>query len=234
MGMRDESEGALESLVNQIAHDVRNHAFTMGLQAEMGLRRAEGTHEVKAHFEAILRQVDALKHYLEQLLLYGRPLQLSLASVDLVALLREQVQRLQVGSEPGAPALPVEVRSEGRLRPGLWDARALAHALTAVLDNAARSATPPPPVTATVQGSDGSAVVEIRDQGCGIPLEVLPKLAVPMAVRRTGGAGLGLAIARKIAEAHGGRLEIASAGVGTTVRLVLPWTAAVEVAPADR
>jgi signal transduction histidine kinase len=47
-----------------------------------------------------------------------------------------------------------------------------------------------------------------------------------MAVRRAGGAGLGLAITRKIAEAHGGRLELASTGAGTTARLVLPRQAA--------
>jgi signal transduction histidine kinase len=46
-----------------------------------------------------------------------------------------------------------------------------------------------------------------------------------MAVRRTGSAGLGLAIARKMAEALGGRLEIESAAAGATARLVLPWEA---------
>ena len=73
---------------------------------------------------------------------------------------------------------------------------------------------------------DGAAL-EVRDSGGGIPAEVLAKLAQPMAVRRPEGAGLGLAIARKIAEAHGGRLEIESGPQGTTARVVLPW----EVAP---
>jgi signal transduction histidine kinase len=224
--MNEGSDAALEGLVNQIAHDVRNHAFTIGLQAEMGLRRSGNTPEVKAHFEAILRQVDVLKHYLEQLLLYGRPMKLTLTSVDLVALLREQVQRLQFSWDQGASPLEIEVKTDGALRPGLWDARALAHALTALLDNAVRSATPPPPISATVRGDDHSVTVEVRDAGDGIPPEAMAMLAVPMAVRRAGGAGLGLAITRKIAEAHGGRLELASTGAGTTARLVLPRQAA--------
>ena len=146
--MKHATETTLENLVNQIAHDVRNHAFTMGLQAEMGLRRAGNTPEIKAHFEAVLRQVDALKHYLEQLLLFGRPIRLTLTSVDLLALLREQVQRLQFGWDPNASPFDVKVEAEGQLRRGSWDPRALSHALLALLDNAVRSASPPPPVSA--------------------------------------------------------------------------------------
>jgi signal transduction histidine kinase len=223
--MKQGSETALENLVNQIAHDVRNHAFTMGLQAEMGIRRAGAAPEIKAHFEAVLRQVDALKHYLEQLLLFGRPIRLTLTSVDLVALLREQVQRLQSGWDPNAQAFEVRVETEGQLRRGLWDPRALSSAILPLLDNAVRSATPPPPVCATVRCDDGGAVIEVRDAGQGIPPEVLAKLAVPMAVRRVGGAGLGLVIARKMVEAHGGRLDLSSDSSGTTARIVLPWEA---------
>jgi signal transduction histidine kinase len=223
--MTDATEKTLENLVNQIAHDVRNHAFTMGLQAEMGLRRAGNTPEIKAHFEAVLRQVDALKHYLEQLLLFGRPIRLTLTSVDLLALLREQVQRLQFGWDPNVSPFEVKVETEGQLRRGSWDPRALSHALLAVLDNAVRSASPPPPVSATVRGSNGGAEVEVRDAGSGIPPDVMSRLAAPMAVRRAGGAGLGLAIARKMVEAHGGRLELTSDPGGTTARIVLPWEA---------
>ena len=221
--MKEGTDTALENLVNQIAHDVRNHAFTMGLQAEMGIRRSTAAPEIKVHFEAVLRQVDSLKHYLEQLLLFGRPIKLTLTSVDLVALVREQVQRLQFAWDPNAPPFDVTLESEGQIRRGSWDPRALSHALLAVLDNAVRSATPAPPISATVRGNQNEVTVEVRDGGPGIPPDALPKLGVPMAVRRAGGAGLGLAIARKMVEAHGGHLELASSAAGTTVRLVLPW-----------
>ena len=218
-------------LVNQIAHDVRNHAFTMGLQAEMGARRSADAPEIKAHFDAILRQVDALKRYIEQLLLYGRPVTLTPTPVDLASLVREQVQRLQFGMEPGSPSPDIRVEVEGEVQRGCWDQRALAHALMAVLDNAVRSAHPSPPVVVTVHGDSHCAMVEIRDAGSGISPEVMAKLTVAMAVRRTGGAGLGLAIARKMVEAHGGRLELVSDDGGTTVRLTLPWESRVGAAP---
>ncbi len=227
------SDPTLENLVNQIAHDVRNHAFTIGLQAEMGLRRSEGTPEVGVHFEAVLHQVDALKHYVEQLLLYGRPVRLTLTSVDAVALVGEQAKRLELAWDSATPRPKIEVRGEGTLRTGLWDAAALAQALAAVLDNAARSAAPPPPISVTVRGFDRYVTVEVRDAGGGIAPDVLAKLAVPMAVRRAGGAGLGIAISRKIAEAHGGRLELSSSAAGTTACITLPWEAQAERGTTD-
>lgn len=214
---------ALENLVNQIAHDVRNHAFTMGLQAEMGQRRTGAAPEVKAHFDAIVRQVDALSRYLDQLLLYGRPVAVAPVPVEPAALVRAQVDLLR--GHIGSAALDIRVEADPAGRKATWDARAFGCALRALLDNAVESATPPPPVAVVVRDAGGHAEVEVRDAGPGIEPEVLARLGVPMAVRRAGGAGLGLAIARKMVEALGGRLEIESAATGVTARLVLPWEA---------
>ena len=225
--MPDESEEGLEILVNQIAHDVRNHAFTMGLQAEMGQRRSVGSPDVKAHFDTILHQVDALRRYLDTLLLYGRPVKLAPTSVDPTVLVNENIAAVQFRETP-ATTVEIGVETSGIVRQARWDTRAIGHALQAVLDNAIRSATPPPDVLIHVRGEEDHVTIEVRDGGQGIPADVLPKLLVPMAVRRPGAPGLGLAIARKMVAAHGGRLEIERPGSGTTVRFILPC----EVAPA--
>jgi signal transduction histidine kinase len=215
---------AFEHLVNQIAHDVRNHAFTMGLQAEMGQRRTADAPEVKAHFDAILRQVDSLRRYLEQLLLFGRPVAAVPGAVDPVALAHSEVERLRRNSEGGAG---LELRVEGAEggKRGHWDERLLRHALRALLENAVESAAPPPPVVVAVRDAGDYAEIEVRDAGAGIAPDALDRMTVPMAVRRPGGAGLGVAIARKMVQAHGGCLEIESSPRGTTARLVVPWEA---------
>jgi signal transduction histidine kinase len=78
------------------------------------------------------------------------------------------------------------------------------------------------------EGADGQYIVCVHDAGGGIPAEVIPRLfdrfyrADPSRSRATGGAGLGLAIAREIARRHGGDIEMASspaAGTRATVRL---------------
>ncbi|MBZ5587046.1 MAG: hypothetical protein LAO05_00605 [Acidobacteriia bacterium] len=220
--MTDQARASFESLVNQIAHDVRNHAFTMGLQAEMGERRCAALPEIRAHFEAILHQVDALGRYLDALLLFGRPVKLVPATVDPVALVQDQVRRFQFVQEPGV-VIDILIETAGLSRQASWDASALGHAVRALLDNALHSATPAPETVVSVRSEEDHVAIEVRDAGPGIPPEVLPKLSVPMTVRRAGSPGLGLAIARKMAEAHGGRLEIESSSRGTIARLVLPW-----------
>ncbi|HEV3163066.1 MAG TPA: PAS domain S-box protein, partial [Isosphaeraceae bacterium] len=90
-------------------------------------------------------------------------------------------------------------------------------------------------------GSTGSLIVEVCDTGVGIEPELLPKVfnafeqgELPM-VHRFGGLGLGLAISRSVAEAHGGHLTAASAGrdLGATFTLTLMTTVA-PLAPQPR
>ena len=66
-------------------------------------------------------------------------------------------------------------------------------------------------------------MVEIKDDGAGIPAAQLERLATPFFTTRPGGTGLGLAVARHWVARHGGRLRIESApGEGTSVRVTLP------------
>jgi signal transduction histidine kinase len=79
-------------------------------------------------------------------------------------------------------------------------------------------------VTASIKGSE--IIVDVIDTGIGIPPEHLPRIFDRFyrvdPARSAGGAGLGLAIARQIAEAHGGRLEVRSApGAGSTFTVLL-------------
>lgn len=216
----DRLASQLENLVNQIAHDVRNHAFTIGLQVEMGLRRAGQSPDLRNHLEAVLRQIESLKAYLEKLLLFGRPVYLAPLGVDPVAFVREQVQRFQFGWDPAAPPVTVSVEASGEPGTVHWDGRGISAALTALLDNAARAGQ----ATVTVRVACGPERVDIAviDEGEGISPDLLTRLFVPMGVRRPGGAGLGLSIARKMAEAHGGVLTLETGPGGTTARLCLP------------
>jgi two-component system nitrogen regulation sensor histidine kinase GlnL len=67
--------------------------------------------------------------------------------------------------------------------------------------------------------------VEVKDDGPGIPPEVLDKIFSPFFTTKPQGSGLGLAIVRKIVDAHDGRIDVhASAGAGTRFRVTLPVT----------
>jgi signal transduction histidine kinase len=221
----EEIEPVIEHLVNQIAHDVRNHVFSVGLQAELGARRAAPTPEVRAHFDAVLRQIDSLKAYIEKLLLFGRPVTPSAAAADLEGFLREQVQRYQFAWDQSGAPISVSIEPSGEARQVAFDRRLLASGFREVLDNAVRSANPPPPIVVRLRFEADRVDIEVADEGPGIPSATRDQLFMPMRIRRAGGAGIGLAIARKMAEAHGGSLDLSSGPGGTTVRITLPTEA---------
>jgi signal transduction histidine kinase len=109
------------------------------------------------------------------------------------------------------------------------DRALLRRAIDNLLDNAQKYSDPDAPVRLCARVESGAAVIEVEDRGAGIPEEDLPNLFRPFfrgdrsRTRATGGVGLGLVLARRIVEAHGGRLEIESrVGEGTTARIALP------------
>jgi len=82
-------------------------------------------------------------------------------------------------------------------------------------------------LTTVYETSAGQVVIEVTDEGCGMPEEVLQKIRNPFFTtkRESGGTGLGLAIADRIVEDHGGSIRFISAvNQGTTARVCLPIT----------
>ncbi len=216
------ADEVVEDVVNQIAHDIRNFAFAIGLQAELGARRAFDPAASKSHSVAVLRQVDMLKGYLERLLMFGRPFRPQPGPLDPVDLLRETAQLVGASVVPEGPTPAIQVVVQGSIGRVVWDRRGIHAALAALLDNALRSAPSPPPVRAIVEEAGEHVRITVRDEGSGMDAATLAALRHPMVVRRPGGAGLGLAVARKVVRAHGGTLTIASGAGGTSVCLEIP------------
>jgi len=78
-------------------------------------------------------------------------------------------------------------------------------------------------VTVCTRAEGAEAVLEVLDEGPGIPAELKARIFEPYVTTKPQGSGLGLAIAARIAQEHGGRLEVADApGGGACFRLVLP------------
>jgi two-component system phosphate regulon sensor histidine kinase PhoR len=107
--------------------------------------------------------------------------------------------------------------------------RLLEQAVVNLIDNAIKYSDAGSTVEIDAAGRNGEIVIEVRDQGCGIAREHLPRLferfyrADKARSRKLGGTGLGLAIVKHIAQAHGGRVTVDSApGKGSTFGIHLP------------
>lgn len=109
------------------------------------------------------------------------------------------------------------------------DAELLLDLLCNLVQNAVRAAAPGSPVVLYCSQSGDAVTLTVADTGCGIPPEELPRITEPFYMvdksraRRQGGSGLGLALCRRIAAAHGSALQIESEpGKGTRVSVTLP------------
>ncbi len=130
------------------------------------------------------------------------------------------------------PDRPLDVALSGPLPSLDGDPALLRRVLENLLDNAHKYSEAGTPVALSARAEDGALVVEVRDRGIGVDASDLPRLFTPFfrtdrsRARGTGGVGLGLALARRIVEAHGGRIAAESVpGQGTVVRFSVPGPA---------
>lgn len=149
-----------------------------------------------------------------------------LSAAELVDASRVRFQR-----RAGARKLKVEI-SAGAPQVDA-DATLLRRVIDNLLDNAAKFSDPETTITLTAKsGTDGALVVEVADQGIGIDASELERIFEPFyrtdrsRARATGGVGLGLALARRIVEAHGGTIVAESEPVhGSRFRVTVPAAA---------
>nr|WP_255652158.1 HAMP domain-containing sensor histidine kinase [Corallococcus sp. AS-1-12] len=158
---------------------------------------------------------------------------LRLERVDANALLDKAAARFHTAR----PKHRLEVQVDGTLPALEADPVLLRRVLDNLLDNAGKYSEPGTTVTLHARAVGDSLQVDIQDQGIGIEAQDLSRVGTPFfrtdrsRARTTGGVGLGLALVRRILEAHHGRLTLESQpGQGTTARVVLPGAGAADSA----
>jgi signal transduction histidine kinase len=145
------------------------------------------------------------------------------ADVDLAELLREVVAAAEVGQDE----VPLETSLAEPVPPIRGDRERLRQVLANLVENAVKYSPSGEPVEVTATALNGNVVVKVRDRGPGIASEdqtlIFEKFGRARSGKALPGTGLGLFIARSIAEAHGGTLDVRSAPEeGATFTLVIP------------
>ena len=122
-------------------------------------------------------------------------------------------------------AQPSRIAAPLPAHPGWFDRSQLEQALINLLMNAHEAGGPPEQIEIAVAHIGAEQHIEIRDCGPGMSDVVLAQAMLPFYSTKRSGMGLGLALAREIAEAHGGRISLANredGGLCVTLTLPLP------------
>ena len=222
------SERAKSELVSIVSHEVRTPLASVLGFTSLLLHRDTDDETRRRYLEIVDAQGRRLNALLDdfldvQRLEEGR-LQLSSELVDMAALLQEQVQLFEAQSE--LHRLELEVNGEPLDVRG--DPNRLAQVVGNLLSNAIKYSPEGGTVEVLGRPSNGSVRVSVRDHGLGIPADQHDRIFTKFfrgdaATSGIAGSGLGLAFARAVIEAHGGRMGFEStSGGGSTFFLELP------------
>lgn len=222
---------ALSSLgegVATIAHEIRNPLGAIAGFAELLARRCDGHPELRDMSQKIMSAAQNLNVLVQRLLELVRNTPIQIRPVEWPHFLNATLDQFEEQSRQRGARLTLVRRWPERLGEGRADALCLRQAVWNVLENAEQVSSPSGQIEVDVSAdAQGGLRLRIADRGPGIDPALLPRLFTPFVTTREQGTGLGLATARKIVEAHGGRIAIRNRrGGGAEVEIDLPGAAA--------
>jgi signal transduction histidine kinase len=219
---------AIGELAAVFAHEVKNPLAGIEVMAGHLRRKVGDAPELQSMLTDIIGEAKMANAIVQEVLDFVRPIRLQVEPTQLCDAAQAAVQHADAKGRRGS----IEV--ETRVPPTLPQIRADKHQLTQVLTNLIVNAYEALDgkgrvcVTASetrlqgVGGGRDAILVEVADDGPGIPADVREKVFDIFFTTKPQGSGLGLAIVKRIVDAHDGRLDLQTSSEGTRVRVTLP------------
>jgi signal transduction histidine kinase/ActR/RegA family two-component response regulator len=217
-----ETDRRKDEFLATLAHELRNPLAPISNALEL-LGRANGNSEMTEQARGMMeRQVRLLVRLIDDLLEISRitrgKVELRQERVEIATVVQNAIETASPAIERRHHALTTTFQGTPIYLQA--DPARLAQVFANLLDNAAKYTDPGGQIHLSVRRQGSEVFISVRDTGIGIPAQYLPRLfemfsQVNPALERTqGGLGIGLALARRLVELHGGAIEARSAGAG--------------------
>ncbi|HKD65406.1 MAG TPA: ATP-binding protein [Candidatus Binataceae bacterium] len=209
----------LGSLLSGVAHQIRTPLNVMTLQLELLRQDVEGGRDPASRISRVSQEISRLAKAIDALMRFMRPEQLKCEDLAVNDLLRE------IASQITRPDIRVEYQLDNTIPIIKADRDLLSEALRNMINNGVEAMPQGGVMTLSTAHCDGEGGVEIdiRDCGAGISKENLERIFNLYFTTKEGGSGLGLSLALRAIDLHGGSVNVESKpGVGTTFKIQLP------------
>jgi signal transduction histidine kinase len=217
---------SLGHLAAGVAHEIRNplNAIGLGLQRlkrEFLPQEESKREEYLAFAELIAKEIRRVNEIIEQFLTLSRPFQLNMKYSSLQDLLKNLITLLQ--EEASSQGIQIQAQTNSAFPLVNMDHEKLTQAFLNIMKNGIQAMGRGGILRVETQSLKDRVDVSVSDSGSGIPPEQMDKIFNYYYTTKERGVGLGLPIAHRIIEAHGGQLKVESqVGVGTRVTVTLP------------
>lgn len=211
-------------IVATLSHEYRTPLTTILSSVEL-LERNPNSDRASHHFASIKRKISYLTKLLEDALIIDKSesgkLEFQPEEIDAIAYCTSVLNELDCCNEHS-----IEINASGTAV-GLFDSRLLNALFTNLIYNATKYSRSGTTIFVHMKADEGSFVLEVKDQGIGIPDSEIPQIFDSYYrasnVENAPGTGVGLAIVQKCVNLHGGEIAVTSeVGTGTTFRVSLP------------
>ncbi len=230
---------SLGEMAAGIAHELKNPLAGIEVMAGLLRRQVPDSKDAQSLLADILSEAKLANAIVVEMLEFVRPVRLQVERTDLADVVQQSVTMAEskarrgqvtvaVHVEQGLPMIEADHNQLSQVFTNL-----LANAFEALVGNghisisAVAGSIEGDPAVAGVVPPMPAVVVDVIDDGPGLPAEVTDKIFNPFFTTKVTGTGLGLAIVRKIVDAHDGRIDVSSTpGAGARFRVTLPVTSA--------
>ncbi len=215
---------AIGATAGMVGHDLRNPlqaingAIYLAMDELVSLPETAEKQTVKEMLEMIEEQAQYMNKIVSDLQSFVKPVKPQLEEADTQKILDDALSLAKI---PENVELKTLIRKD--VQRITVDPMLIMRVLNNLITNAVQAMPNGGKLTITAQSKDDATLLSVEDTGTGIPEEVKPKLFTPLFTTKSKGQGFGLAVCKRVVEAHGGEITFESAvGKGTTFTLRIP------------